>query len=229
MKPSPHRAFSLLELLATMSVVVILASLLFPTVRNAQTSAKSAACLNNLKNIGTAFHLYAADNNGLLPAMRYRASSVGTNPNPGLNNWQFEINPYLEINGTTFKTVVQKSPGRAVFCPEYLRDFQTNTDIQSYKAGGYGMAKLSSDAYDNRTPLASIQKPALTILAGDSDDYHLSITSATWRQAGEDGRYSSGDPVRHGKTANYLFVDGHVSAQTLDQAQAILTGTEETP
>jgi prepilin-type processing-associated H-X9-DG protein len=218
-----RRAFTLVEILATASLVVILASLLLPMVKKSQMSARSGQCMSNLRNLSAAFHLYAADNDGFLPAMRYRASSVGANPNPGQGNWQFEILPYLDVAGSSFKTIGQKANGQGVFCPEYIREFKTNADIQGLKCAGYGMAKIASNAYDNRTSVAAVRKPALTILAGDSDDYHLDVGSDTWEEADEDNRYGSGDPVRHGKTANYLFVDGHISAMTGEQAEEALT------
>ncbi|GAT34142.1 general secretion pathway protein G [Terrimicrobium sacchariphilum] len=219
--------FTLLELIAVVSLVFVLAVLLVPMLRHSQQQAASGACMSNLRNIGSAFHLYAAENNGLLPAMRYRASSVGGNPNPGQNNWQFEIIPYLDVESTSFKTISQKYGGQGVFCPAYIREFKQNTSAQTLKTGGYGMAKISKDAYDSRTAMATIANPSSTILAGDSDDYHLAIDSRTWANGPDgQGRFGSGDPIRHGTTANYLFVDGHILPMTQERAEALLLGTE---
>lgn len=228
MKRSPSiRAFTLVELLAVISVVAILASLLLPMVQKSRTAARSAACMHTLKGIGAAFQMYAAENDGVLPAMRYRESSKGTNPNPSHENWQTEINPYLQVNDASFKSMAKKLNGRAVFCPEFLRDYKVTTEYQKYNSGGYGMAKIAANAYDERTSVAMIAKPALTILAGDSDDYHLDVKADSWQEGpDEDGRFGSGDPVCHGKTANYLFVDGHIVAMTQQQAQKVLTGEE---
>jgi len=227
MNRTSPRAFTLLEILATTSIILVLAGLLLPMFRKTQISARSAQCTGNLRNLSAAFQMYAADNNGMLPAMRYRTSSVGANPNPGQNNWQFEIFPYIDVTSTSMKTVSQKAGGQGAFCPEYLREFKTHSDVQGLKCAGYGMAKIASNAYDNRTPSAAVAKPASTILAGDSDDYHLDIDSQSWKEADENNRYGSGDPVRHGTTANYLFVDGHIRPLTPTQAQGILTKTDE--
>lgn len=221
------RGFTLLELIAVVSLVFVLAVMLVPMVRQSQRQAASGACMSNMRNLGAAFHLYAADNNGMLPALRYRASSVGSNPNPGQNNWQFEIMPYLDVESSSFKTISQQYGGQGVFCPEYVREFRKDTKVQTYKSGGYGMTKISKDAYDNRTSLATIASPASTILVGDSDDYHLAIDSTTWASGPDSsGRFSSGDPIRHGKTANYLFVDGHILPMTQERAENVLLGLE---
>jgi prepilin-type processing-associated H-X9-DG protein/prepilin-type N-terminal cleavage/methylation domain-containing protein len=227
MKRSSPRAFTLIEILASASIVLILAGLLLPIFKKSQISARSALCTGNLRNLGAAFQLYAVDNNGLLPAMRYRSSSVGANPNPGQNNWQFEIFPYLDVAGTSMRSVSQKASSQHVFCPEYAREFKTDSAAQGLKCAGYGMAPIATGAYDNRIASAAVAKPASTILAGDSDDYHLDIDSQSWKEPKDKNRYGSGDPVRHGPTANYLFVDGHIRPLTPKLAEGLLTKTAE--
>lgn len=227
MNKSLHpRGFTLLELIAVISLVFVLMAMIVPMVRQSQKQAVAGACMSNLRNLGAAFHLYAADNNGMLPALRYRASSVGSNPNPGQSSWQFEIMPYLDVESSSFKAIAQQYGGQGVFCPEYVREFRKDAKAQGLKSGGYGMARISKDAYDNRTALAVIANPSSTVLAGDSDDYHLDISSTTWTSADAGERFSSGDPIRHGRTANYLFVDGHIVPMAQQRAEAVLLGQE---
>jgi prepilin-type processing-associated H-X9-DG protein/prepilin-type N-terminal cleavage/methylation domain-containing protein len=225
-----HRGFTLVELLTVFSIIAIMASLLYGAVKNMQHSARTASCMNNLRSLGAAFRLYAADNEGLLPAMRYRSDLAGDNPTK--KNWQFELNPYLQLNGTSFKALADSASGasRAVFCAEYYMEYKESKDAQKLISGGYGMnANLggSTSGWDFRPSVVSIPAPVQTILAGDSDDYHISVKAGTWpSEAPQDQRFGTGDPLRHSKGANYLFVDGHAEMLTLKEAETALTSTK---
>lgn len=64
-----RRAFTLIELLVVIAVIGVLAALLLPALGRAKESARSAACLNNLHQIGIALQLYVDENNNRLPEM----------------------------------------------------------------------------------------------------------------------------------------------------------------
>jgi len=62
MTQSSRRAFTLIELLVVIAIIAILAAILFPVFAQAKAAAKSTAAMNNLKQVGTAIHMYGADN-----------------------------------------------------------------------------------------------------------------------------------------------------------------------
>lgn len=62
-----RNGFTLIELLVVIAIIAILAAILMPIFAQAREKARAASCTSNLKQLGTAFHMYANDYDGMLP------------------------------------------------------------------------------------------------------------------------------------------------------------------
>ena len=97
-RPCPQHGFTLIELLIVIAIIAILAAMLLPVLAKAKAKAEGIECLNDLKQLNTAWLMYAADNQGHL---------VRNADEAALNNVTGYNDPSL-VNGTN----AEWCPGR---------------------------------------------------------------------------------------------------------------------
>jgi prepilin-type N-terminal cleavage/methylation domain-containing protein/prepilin-type processing-associated H-X9-DG protein len=72
------RGFTLIELLVVIAIIAILAAILLPVLAAAKQRAWEADCINNKRQIQTAYLLYVQDNNDKLPLNTVNAGNPGS-------------------------------------------------------------------------------------------------------------------------------------------------------
>lgn len=65
--PPSKKGFSLMEMLVTLSIIVIILVLIFPGIQYALAKAKLAQCVSNFRQLGAAAASFAAENNNEWP------------------------------------------------------------------------------------------------------------------------------------------------------------------
>ena len=203
-----HKGFTLIELLVVIAIIAILAAILFPVFAKARDKARQTRCINNLKQCGMAFSMYAQDYDGWVHYYGY--------PGPG----------YLsEVwSGILYKNDYVKSLDVFV-CPSWKPNYWLNkNDLRNFNTYGfnYRQVEFLTKYYYMSTVsggnwryfnIYKVDKPAQFILLADSLGVDGSATVGN-RQAYMFS-LSSGEArihIRHNGLASIAFVDGHVAA-----------------
>jgi prepilin-type N-terminal cleavage/methylation domain-containing protein/prepilin-type processing-associated H-X9-DG protein len=220
---APRAAFTLIELLTVIAIIGILAAILIPVVGRVRESARSSACVSNLRQISTAFTLYAADNGGLIPAAM-GVNNGGENPTGGF--WMVELNPYVGHEQPP-GTVPNATVSEFFACPTY---FGENPNLPVWRRG-YGMTSrpdrplragtAPAIAQTQRTLLERWPDHSRSIIVGESPNQMLN-SSNTGIINEEGGNNAQGHPRRHSGRANYGFLDGSVRSMNPEQAAEYL-------
>ena len=146
---SLRSAFTLIELLVVIAIIAVLIALLLPAVQAAREAARRAQCVNNLKQIGLAFHNYESSVGSFPPTTILVPAPTG-----GPGTWLFEsswsafarVAPFFEqgnlYNAINFNltysappnTTVAITPMSMLFCPS---DPGSHHDDGSLAGTGY--------------------------------------------------------------------------------------------
>jgi len=211
--------FTLVELLVVIAIIAILAAILLPTLSKSKSQTQSIACLNNLRQLSIAWHLYAGDFNDLMvPNNNIAGKAPGTSWCQGTG--------ILETNTTVIESGLLFRYNRSTDLYRCPADASTvvslsGTRLSQLRNRSYNLSQsVNGDPtvwlathIPNFKKVSEVNGPnpsqCLVFIDENEDtmlDAHFGMPTANY---GNTNQWWDMPSNRHGQGANLSFADGH--------------------
>lgn len=223
MNKANHKGFTLIELLVVIAIIAILAAMLLPALAKAKEMGKRTQCLNNLRTLGLALHMYTDENEGYLPP-RSHPNRFTQRLYDGYKDFHVLLCPDDIPNPESFwdPAVVDPASGKT-WLQIYPADYQYRSyfynswndyyeSLQMYQGLGTDWRVLAAtNGFSIKENV--ISQPSETCVLGEKvatyADYYMDISTDEDLDKVDQGRHMSGVKSKGEGGANYVFSDGH--------------------
>jgi len=199
--PAPPNAFTMVEILVVVAVVVILAGLAFPAVTSLLKGGHQARCVGNLKQISAASAAYAGDHAGDFPP-----NAKGTGFAKDLEPY---LGPYPRRPGAGFRQSPLVCPAQANGLPDGRNSYRGIYTINNHGLSYAQNLYVTTPRVKRR---ASIRHPSRLMLYMDFENQYQA-------QASEMRKFRRWETLadRHGGKVNVAFADGSVAVVRMEE------------
>lgn len=185
---SREHAFSVLQLLLVIAIVIVLTGMLFPLVGRTRDELRQIGCVSRLQQVGIAMNSYAVEHNNRFPEIYDGAFEDKR------QTWMARLAPYAGLTPSEIGNSPYPRSNGIFVCPAFSEAARLRREV-SYRYN-YAIHWVW-----NYKRMALLQRPIfLVVEAEGANEETFNIARAA---------VSSRHP---GKTANYLLTDGRVES-----------------
>jgi prepilin-type processing-associated H-X9-DG protein/prepilin-type N-terminal cleavage/methylation domain-containing protein len=210
LRNSGCRGFTLVELLVTITIIVVLAALSVIGINRMRSAAGNSNCISNLRQLAVAGLAYAAETGTYPP--------YGRQPDGSNAYWFQVLAKDLGLDPGLGAAEIERDPSFPT-CHECLKkhnaqSFPRNNPIRTYAMNEY-VARPERNSSGLWTfpaiRVSQANNPSQTAFFMDG----TKVSGIYWDSICRIGEWRRAENFIHGGKANIAFLDGHVESRTI--------------
>jgi len=178
--------FSLIELLAVVAILAILAAAIFPALSGAARKADQAEAISRMRSLGVAMTLYSADHDGVMVGPLW-PGQVTEYDSARAGRLIRDLASYLDIQDRTPPYVVEKFLPRAAIralpgvAPKNIRPFVMNHKVPVHDAEISPWGNLAANPPTQPVRASMLANGKKNWVLSEAYRTHPDVAGASWR------------------------------------------------